>query len=631
MRFTTLIPAYKPKYLLELVLAIRHQKVKPAKIIISDDSPTQQFISILASDALKELVDELNIQVVPGPRTGAWNNFIHLLKIYQAQTEEPTELFHILLDDDIPYPSFYQRHLEAHRRAYLPCVISKRWTALESGLPIRDDLPVPDVVAGHDQRMLLLNADVLFSQTVGFGRNWLGEFSNVTFRLEMASVISDATLVGISFTGLEDLGAFLKASLHGPVGYIQEHLGFFRNSSEQHSANPMGRPLKLAFLAYIALAISARNLGKLTALQSSAAIERVCQFILQHYSQELDMARFCAMMPRLAIGQEQSEAEFLELWCDYSRPPLPTVVNRVPEISVLVPIYNGEKYLRKTLDSLLLQSFKEFEVLCIDDCSSDGSLELLNDYASQDGRIRVLRMESNQGSVPKVLNRILNEIRGKRLVYSSQDDLFSSDWLEKMHARALETDADAVIPDVQFFYENEPERCRSLIGLQGDRSVELSGREAVSCSLDWTIPGNALWRTDLVKRIGFYDFAFNADEYSVRVFFLNCNKVVFSRGVFFYRQDNASAITKKMTYKSFDMAYTFFRLFQFLRENHFPFEVYVKEAWKSLSTLNQVQTWFDSIRHELPDNEVMEAERLSACCEKALKEYGIHELFRSQA
>lgn len=629
MRFTTLIPAYKPKYLLELVLAIRHQKIRPVKIIISDDSPAQEFISILASDSLKELVEELNIQVLPGPRTGAWNNFIHLLKLYQAQ--EPTELFHILLDDDIPYPSFYQRHLEAHSRTRLPCVISKRWTALESGLPIRDDLPVPDAVAGHDQRMLMLDADILFPQTVGFSKNWLGEFSNVTFRAEMASEIADASLAGISFAGLEDLGAFLKASLHGPVGYIQEHLGFFRNSPEQHSANPMGRPLKLAFLAYIALAISARKLEKITDLQSSIAIERVCEFILQHYSREPDMAGFCALMPRLAVGQERSEAEFLKLWCEYSQPLLPSLANQTPAISVLMPIYNGEKYLRKTLDSLLLQNFKQFEVLCIDDCSSDGSLELLSAYASQDSRIRVLRMESNQGSVPKVINQVLNQVRGQRLVYSSQDDLFSADWLEKMHARALETGADAVLPDVQLFHENEPERCRSLIGLQGDRSVELTGREAVRYSLDWIIPGNALWNADLIKRIGFYDFAFNADEYSVRVFFLNCNKVVFSEGVFFYRQDNASAITKKMTYRSFDMAYTFFRLFQFLRENQFPFEVYAREAWKSLSTLNQVQAWFDSVRHELPDNQVIEAERLSECCEKALREHGIHELFHGQA
>ncbi|MET0518433.1 MAG: glycosyltransferase family A protein, partial [Burkholderiaceae bacterium] len=189
MQFTTLVPAYKPKYLVELLTALRHQTVKPARVIISDDSPDQAFIAALNSEPIRSTVADLNIEVVPGPRSGAYNNFRHLLQLYGGQTE----LFHLLLDDDIPYPSFYERHLQAHSQATVQCVVSRRWTALESGLPMRD-LPVPEALSTHPQRLLALDAPMLFAHTAGLSRNWLGEFSNATFRAGMAPALDDPSL-----------------------------------------------------------------------------------------------------------------------------------------------------------------------------------------------------------------------------------------------------------------------------------------------------------------------------------------------------------------------------------------------------------------------------------------------------
>ncbi len=90
--------------------------------------------------------------------------------------------------------------------------------------------------------MLAIETDVLFVHTVGRSSNWLGEFSNTTFRRAMALELVDTSMAGISFAGLEDLGAFLKAGLHGPIGFINDHLGYFRLSAEQNSANPWPSP-----------------------------------------------------------------------------------------------------------------------------------------------------------------------------------------------------------------------------------------------------------------------------------------------------------------------------------------------------------------------------------------------------
>jgi hypothetical protein len=321
MHITTLIPAYKPKYLIELLTCLRHQTVKPRRVIFSDDSPDRAFISMLTTDPLKSLVADLNIEVVQGPRMGGYNNFRHLLNIYRAQIERKTELFHFLLDDDVIFPHFYEQHLKAHQSADLKCVISKRWTSLESGQPIRDDSPVPDVVANSPHRAMVLTAPMLFTHTVGLSKNWLGEFSNATFKYDMAKELDDTSMDGISFAGLEDLGAFLKASLLGGVAYIQDHLGFFRQSAEQNSANPMGRPLKLAFLAYISLAIVARNQTFLSDEQSRQAIEKASLFILHHYQQEADMRDMCAALTRLLIDGEKAELDFLAAWKIFSHAP----------------------------------------------------------------------------------------------------------------------------------------------------------------------------------------------------------------------------------------------------------------------------------------------------------------------
>ncbi|MCV2360812.1 glycosyltransferase [Paucibacter sp. TC2R-5] len=317
MQITTLVPAYKPKYLIELLTALRHQTVKPARVIISDDSPDQTFVAMLNAEPLKSLVADLQVLVVAGPRNGAYNNFRHLLRLYREQAGGPSELFHLLLDDDIPYPSFYERHLDAHRQAALNCVVSRRWTALESGQPMRD-LPVPPAIAQHPQRMLVLGCDLLFAQTAAVSSNWLGEFSNATFSAEMAVQLDDPSMGGICFTGLEDLGAFLKASLSGSLGYINEHLGYFRTSAEQHSANAMGRPMKLAHLAYIALTLGGRRLGKLTATQAATNLAGLCPLIKLRYGHEQDMAELTSVMPGLAAAEEGAEEAFLALWHVYS-------------------------------------------------------------------------------------------------------------------------------------------------------------------------------------------------------------------------------------------------------------------------------------------------------------------------
>lgn len=139
-----------------------------------------------------------------------------------------------------------------------------------------------------------------------------------------------------------------------------------------------------------------------------------------------------------------------------------------------------------------------------------------------------------------------------------------------MFERAISTGADATIPEIVFYHEDEPGKNTTLSAPNGDKGTNLTNREAVMLSLDWSIPGNALYASRLVKQVESYEFSMNADDYTVRVLFFHCNKVAFSGGTFYYRQDNADAVTKKFSAGIFDFPYTDFKLFEFLRDHEFP-------------------------------------------------------------
>jgi glycosyltransferase involved in cell wall biosynthesis len=234
-------------------------------------------------------------------------------------------------------------------------------------------------------------------------------------------------------------------------------------------------------------------------------------------------------------------------------------------VSILIPVYNGARYIEKTIRSLLAQTYSNYEIIFIDDSSSDDSLSILRQYEKENHRIKV-HTKPNGGNAVKSLMYGLPLASGKYMFYSSQDDLYSPDLLEKMVEKALSTGADAVIPEMIWYNdtENTDER---LVGIKGNKNIVLTGGEACGLSLDWEIHGFSLRNMELVRKIGYEDFAMNSDEYITRKFYLNCNKVVFSDGEFFYRQDNSDAITKSLTVKTFEVAITNIKLLELLDEH----------------------------------------------------------------
>ncbi len=259
-----------------------------------------------------------------------------------------------------------------------------------------------------------------------------------------------------------------------------------------------------------------------------------------------------------------------------------------PLISVVIPVYNGAAFLNETLQTIKNQSYPTFEVLLVDDSSTDESFTIISNFANLDARFKVFKKE-NGGMVPKTLNFIKPFVSGNFFFYASQDDLFSSDLFEKMINRYFETKATCIIPDMEYYFENKVNN-RKTIGLNGNRTIELSGREVFLQSLNWNIHGFVLFKMELFKSEIIPEDAFDADDYITRKWFLNCEKVVFSEGTFFYRQDNPNAITKTFGKKNFYALNSRQKVWQLIIDSKFP------EPYKSSAYRDFVYNYYHTIK-----------------------------------
>ena len=109
----------------------------------------------------------------------------------------------------------------------------------------------------------------------------------------------------------------------------------------------------------------------------------------------------------------------------------------MPKISVIVPVYNVELYLYQCLDSIINQTFKDIEIICINDGSTDNSGKVLEEYAQKDDRVKVLTQENQGQAVAR--NKGLDIAKGEYIYFVDSDDFIHPQTLEIMHSVAERT------------------------------------------------------------------------------------------------------------------------------------------------------------------------------------------------
>lgn len=177
----------------------------------------------------------------------------------------------------------------------------------------------------------------------------------------------------------------------------------------------------------------------------------------------------------------------------------------LPQISVVLPVYNTVDVLRETLDSIFAQDFKEFEVICINDGSTDGSRAILAEYEGLDSRLRVIDQD-NQG-VAAARNRALKEVSAPYTLILDSDDIFAFDMFGKLYERAQKTKADIVACSSCEFNGETYDCIPTPWALKLDKlpnkdlfTVEDASQWLFEAFMGW--PWDRLYKTSLIKDSG---------------------------------------------------------------------------------------------------------------------------------
>ena len=125
----------------------------------------------------------------------------------------------------------------------------------------------------------------------------------------------------------------------------------------------------------------------------------------------------------------------------------------MPRISIGVPFHNVEEYLPQCLDSIFRQTFTDFEVIMVDDGSTDGSFEICQKYASKDSRFKLIHQEN--GGVAKARNNCLRHMTGDFIAWVDSDDWIEDDYFERLIRTQERTGADMVCIGIKTFMNNE--------------------------------------------------------------------------------------------------------------------------------------------------------------------------------
>lgn len=172
-----------------------------------------------------------------------------------------------------------------------------------------------------------------------------------------------------------------------------------------------------------------------------------------------------------------------------------------PKISVIVPIYRVENYLPQCLDSLLHQTFSDFEVLMVNDGSPDGSAGIAAEYAERDPRFRLINKEN--GGVATARNTGLNAARGEYIAFVDGDDSVKPEYLSALYTAAQESAADVVCCNFQLY---NPKLRVGHPHFLTKRPGIYSAKVMLKCLLhDVTVQSylwNKLWKRSLFEKNG---------------------------------------------------------------------------------------------------------------------------------
>lgn len=238
-------------------------------------------------------------------------------------------------------------------------------------------------------------------------------------------------------------------------------------------------------------------------------------------------------------------------------------------VSIIIPVYNVEQYIEECIDSILQQTFEKFEVILVNDGSTDSSGIICDEYSKNDKRIRVIHQKN--GGVSSARNTGLDYAIGKYITFIDSDDYVNENYIEKLYKNIKENNADIAVCNNKRFITGhqvndykidnnisilDTEEClENLYGQYWERYVVVWGK---------------LYKKDIFKDIRFPVGKINEDLFIIYKLYLKARKIIYDNSqLYFYRNTEESITNKKFTYKNFDNLEAFEEHISFYKKNKY--------------------------------------------------------------
>lgn len=254
----------------------------------------------------------------------------------------------------------------------------------------------------------------------------------------------------------------------------------------------------------------------------------------------------------------------------------------IVKVSIIVPIYNVEKYIRQCIDSILNQSMKDWELILVDDGSEDSSGNIADEYAAVDSRISVIHKKN--GGASSARNAGLDVAQGEYICFVDSDDWIEEDYLKHLYEACVMHHADVTVCG---YKECNGEIVKSVIS-GGEKNTPTTGKDAINRLytqdyISTVVVWNKLYAGKLFERIRFPEGMIHEDEVVCPEILYEADTIVFVDNCEYnYRVDNTTSVMRaKYSLKHLDMLKALELRMDFFKEKDLRL-YYEKDSFKYL-------------------------------------------------
>jgi len=231
-----------------------------------------------------------------------------------------------------------------------------------------------------------------------------------------------------------------------------------------------------------------------------------------------------------------------------------------PKISIIIPVYNIEKYLKQCLDSVINQTLREIEIICVNDGSTDNSLQILQEYSRKDDRIKLFSKEN--GGIGSARNEGLKHVNGEYIGFVDSDDWIELDMYEKLYEKAEANDCDMVICSAHIFDDIEQEfkfdKPYFTLACFDESFDDIIFNHEQTAGFLFEInvtPWNKIYRTSLIKdnNITFQKLDFEDNPFFYECFLKSKRVSLVRENLYFYRVNRKGSFITTGNRRFFDI------------------------------------------------------------------------------